>query len=217
MTDNALAQETAEIDVASFCDVQKTVRVVSSDIRCISSQPKFAGRAHLIIAKGDFLGVLKALADARPGDVLVVTAGGERLACAGELVAQDAAKRGLAGLIIDGYCRDAALIAELDFPVYARGLTPMAGSSNKLFDAPDQIQFGNVTVRQHEIVLGDADGMIVMSDEEYQRNLPNAKAIQDAEAVVKEGMAKGLSLLELTNFEDHVAAVAGQASKFGFK
>ncbi len=214
---STLEDETRDIDVASFCDVQKTVRVVSSEIRCISAQPKFAGLAHLVIAKGDFLGVLKGLKDARPGDVLVVTAGGERLACAGELVAQDAAGRGLAGLIIDGYCRDAALIAGLDFPVYARGFTPMAGSSNKLFDAPDQVAFGGVTVRQHEIVLGDADGMIVMSEEEYRRNLPNAHGIQEAEAKVKAAMADGKSLLDVTNFDEHVAAVAGQGSKFGFK
>ena len=148
-----LEQETRDIDVASFCDVQKSVRVVSSEVRCVSARAKFAGLAHLIVAKGDFLGVIKGLKDARPGDVLVVTAGGERLACAGELVAQDAAARGLAGLIIDGYCRDAALIAGLDFAVYARGFTPMAGSADKLFAAPDQIAFGGVTVRQHDIVL----------------------------------------------------------------
>lgn len=39
-------------------------------------------------------------------------------------------RKGVAGIVIDGYCRDSKLIREIGIPYYARGVTPCAGSTS---------------------------------------------------------------------------------------
>jgi regulator of RNase E activity RraA len=82
-----------------------------------------AGPAFTVkVAPGDNLMVHKAIDLAAPGDVIVVDAGGHlEQAIIGEIMSSWAAKRGVAGFVIDGAIRDAAALAEGSFPVYARG------------------------------------------------------------------------------------------------
>ena len=58
------------------------------------------------MASGEFLSVLYAIGEAAPGDVLVVQAGGAPLAALGELLATEAWRRELGGIVVDGYVRD---------------------------------------------------------------------------------------------------------------
>ena len=73
---------------------------------------------------GDNLTYLRALEFCRPGDVLVIDAGGHLdNAVVGGILSFYAASIGVAGLVIDGAIRDVAEIGEREFPVYARGVT----------------------------------------------------------------------------------------------
>ena len=83
---------------------------------------KLAGPAFTVkVAPGDNLLVHKAIDTAAPGDVIVVDAGGHlEQAIIGEIMSSWAAKRGVAGFVIDGAVRDAGALAEGSFPVYAR-------------------------------------------------------------------------------------------------
>src|SRR2546427_11524351 len=75
---------------------------------------------------GDNLMVHKALDLAAPNDILVVDAGGSAMnAVLGDLVSTKARHRKIAGFVVDGYVRDIPGIVALDFPVYARGVTPI--------------------------------------------------------------------------------------------
>ena len=73
-----------------------------------------------------YAGEIAALDDVRPGEVILVAAGGSaRAACWGELFSTAARARGARGTLIDGYCRDARSIAALGYPVWCRGMLPL--------------------------------------------------------------------------------------------
>lgn len=67
----------------------------------------------------------KAIDLAHPGDGVVIAAGGfcER-AIFGELMATYCKLHGLARIVVDGCIRDYNALSQMDFPIYARGVTP---------------------------------------------------------------------------------------------
>ncbi|MBP1318293.1 RraA family protein [Herbaspirillum sp. 1130] len=133
-----------------------------------------AGPAFTVkVRPGDNLFLHKALDIAQPGDIIVCDAGGAlENAIIGEMMGRYAESRGIAGIIIDGATRDAAGLATLPIPVYARGLTP----NGPWKSGPGQIGYpvaaGGVVVNAGDLVVADEDGVIV---------LPKA----DAEAIIE--------------------------------
>jgi regulator of RNase E activity RraA len=176
------------------------------------------GRAHTVHCQDDFLTVIQGLKDAQPGAVLVIGAGGGTRAVAGELFATEAARKGLAGIVIDGACRDTARLATMTLPFYARHTCPMAGTTERLFETARPIACGGVTVSPGDWLIGDRDGIVVLAEEELERLLVRAEAIQAAEAVVLQRMERGESLFDLLTFTEHLEKLRqGQPSKLGFK
>src|SRR4051794_29013478 len=93
------------------------------------AEVRMAGPALTVVAEDDHLPVFSALDEARPGEVLVITTHGRRLAVLGELFATEARRRGLAGVVIDGWCRDVQGLRRVGLPVFARGTIPKSGST----------------------------------------------------------------------------------------
>ena len=111
--------------------------------------------------------VLAGLAESGPGDVLVI-AGHPDHAVAGELFATEALRRGVAGIVIDGRCRDSRILAGLDLPVFARGVAPSACPARAVPVIQVPLLIGDVTVQPGDLVLGDDDGIVVGSDAEVR-------------------------------------------------
>jgi regulator of RNase E activity RraA len=110
--------------------------------------------------------VHKSLDVARPGDVVVVDAGGSTLnAVLGDLVSMKAKHRGIAGFVVDGLVRDLPGIRELNFPVFARGVT----SIGPLHRGPGEINFpicsGGVVVNPGDLVIADTAGIVIVPRE----------------------------------------------------
>ncbi len=207
----------AEIDTASLADADRQIRVLDPGLRPVRPGLSLLGRAHTVRCCEDFLAVLRSLREAEAGDVLVVDTQGSRLAVAGELFATEAVRRGLAGIVIDGGCRDTAAIGKLSLPVYARFATPRAGTAMAWGDHQVPVQCGGVRVAPGELVFGDADGVIVASEDELLAALPRAREIQATEARIRARIEVGTSLIELTNFEEHARHVQrGEASSLRF-
>jgi 4-hydroxy-4-methyl-2-oxoglutarate aldolase len=203
-----LKKRLAELDAACICDVNKKLRVMDPGIRPINPGFKMIGIAHTVRCKGDFLSVLKALHEADEEEVLVVDAEGDKIALAGELFALEARRKNLAGIVVDGGCRDIKGIRKINIPVYARFVTPLAGTASKIFQTQVKIECGGVAVEPGDVIFGDDDGVVVMNVEEIKKILATAENIQRIEDKVLMKMEEGKSLIDLLNFHDHYAKIS---------
>jgi regulator of RNase E activity RraA len=157
--------------------------------------------------RGDFLGVLRAIEAAAPGDVVVVDGGAQELAYAGELFARGASVRALAGLVVDGGYRDIGYVATCDLPVYSRFVTPMAGTTTQLGELQIPISCGGVAVRPGDIIMADVEGIIVVDPDHALARLHAGAAVKEREARLIERLEAGAPLSTGLNLDDHVAAL----------
>jgi 4-hydroxy-4-methyl-2-oxoglutarate aldolase len=163
------------------------------------------------------MSVIAGLHQSGPGDVLVVAAGSAEHAVAGELFASEALRRGLAGIVIDGLCRDTRTLVTLDLPIYARGAVPTACPAQAIPMVQVPLTIGSVEVRPGDLVLGDDDGVVVASVEELLVALDTAEAIQQREEGLRAEILAGSSLFDHLNYDQHLAALrAGAATKLTF-
>ena len=208
----------AVLDTAALCDADRDIRVMAPDLRPISSFRQMVGLARTVRCRDDFLTVIQSLHDSQPGEVLVIDGSGGARALAGELFATEAARRGLAGLVIDGACRDTARLATLALPVYARWVCPAAGTALRLGGTQEEVVCGGVVVEPGDVVIGDRDGIVVVSEADLPELLPKAEEVQRTETAVMERLERGEGLLDLLNFAEHCDAVRqGQPSRLRFR
>src|SRR4051812_45726651 len=118
----------AAVPVSTLCDVDKSLPVVDPALRPLTYSRKLFGPAYTVVAAGEFLSVLYAIGEAAPGDVLVIQAGGAPLAALGELLATEAWRRRLGGVVVDGYVRDRAGLPPGPAP-WGGGAGPDGGGS----------------------------------------------------------------------------------------
>ena len=188
----------------SICDADKSLPVLDPGIQLLVPGRSMYGPARTVLAIGDHLPVLTALGLAQPGEVLVVSTERSPRAVLGELFATEAERRGLAGIVVDGLCRDLAGLRRLSIPVFARGTTPASGTTVKLSGTPGAVSCGGVVVGDGDIVVGDDDGLIAAPAARIEAALPAAREIERAEQRVLDGLRAGRGLDALTNYHEHV-------------
>lgn len=207
----------AEADTTALCDVTDDIRVVSPALRCPSANPVLCGPALTVRCRDDFLGVIQAIEQAGPGDVLVVDGGGRETALAGELFARVALAKRLAGIIIDGGYRDLRFIATCPLPVYSRHVTPKAGTAIRPAPLGETVSCGGVPVHPRDIVIADHDGLVVLDPETAVAQLTAAAALVATEARVGQRLTAGASLGDCLNLAAHIDRLArGEPSRLQF-
>lgn len=158
----------AELATSDVADAMGRHYMVDSGIRHIGGGRRMAGPALPVLSQpDDNLMIHAAIELAQPGDVLVVSAGGgTETALVGELVSAWAQRRGVAGFVVDGAVRDADA---LRVPVFARGINLRAPLKRNSGEVGYTVGIGGLSVSPGDIVLADADGMVVVpqSDAEY--------------------------------------------------
>jgi regulator of RNase E activity RraA len=213
-----LKQELTQLDAACICDADKNLRVMNPEIHPINQGLKMVGIARTVRCESDFLTVIKALHDAKENEILVIDAGARKIAVAGELFATEAKRKNLGGIVIDGGCRDIIHLKKIDFPVYARYVTPLAGTVQHISQTQIPVECGGVTVSPGDILFGDDDGIVVMTQEECGDITHIARQIQEKEEKVLELLADNYSLIDMMNFFDHYDKIKkAQESKLVFK
>ncbi|WP_313534191.1 RraA family protein [Haematobacter sp.] len=182
----------AEIPVANVADEMSRMFCLDAAIRPWNAAP-MKGVAFTVRARpGCNLLLHKALDMAEPGDVILVEDGGDlTTALSGENMVLWAQKRGLAGLVVDGAMRDRASIAEMDFPVYARGVTPRGPHRNGPGEINVPISCGGVVVNPGDIVLGDQDGVLIIPQKEAPEILQRARGKLDKELKTRAAIDAG--------------------------
>jgi regulator of RNase E activity RraA len=202
----------ARLPVSTLCDVDKSLRFADPAIRPLTATARVCGPAYTVVAAGEFLSVLWAIGEAAPGDVLVVQAGGAPLAALGELLANEAARRNLGGILVDGYVRDRSGLPP-ELPLWARGTVPMAGRSDVVPVIGGAVAFGGLRVTPGELVVADDDGIVIAPREQLEACVPRAREIEAVEAEVLAATRRGESLIGMTDLREHVARLrAGEPS-----
>jgi regulator of RNase E activity RraA len=216
--DADLLHRLRRLDTASLSDANKELPVLPREIRPLVAGVKMAGRAVTAKANGDLMSLIAALDVARPGDVLVVSAGIDDQAVSGELFGTEAFRRGLAGVVVDGLVRDTAAIVRLGLPYYARGVTPKAPRAVKVPEIQVPLRIGGVEVVPGDVLVGDDDGIIVASAAAFAAIADAAAEIQEREKRLRVAIENGLSLFDAMNYTEHVARLrAGEPSALAFR
>ena len=161
---------------------------------------------------------MTALAQAATGDVLVIATNGGSRAVYGELFATEARRRGLAGIVADGFCRDLRGLREIGLPVFARGTTPRSGTTVSRAPLGATVACGGVAVSPGDIVFGDDDGLLIAAPQRIEAALDTAELIARSGRAILAAQTRGEALHGLTNHEEHVAALdRGETSTLGFR
>jgi len=181
--DPKLIAEFARMVTPHLSDSMERLYAGGPRLRPMHREGKLAGPAFTVkTAAGDNLLVHKALDIARPGDVIVVDAGGFLdNAIIGELMSARARQRGVAGLVIWGAIRDSAEIGAGTYPVFAAGVTHRGPYKNGPGEINVPIMMGGMPVNPGDIILGDADGLVAVPQEQAEKVLASAKAILEKE------------------------------------
>lgn len=162
---DALLIRASRSSTATLHEAGKKIGALPSAIKAHSPSVRLCGRAYPVLSPpGDNLWLHHAIYAASPNDVLVVATGDREFGYWGEVMAVAAQARGLAGLVIDGGVRDTQQMLELNFPVFSspaciRG-TGKDVTGHGSLGAP--VRVGDVVVHAGDLVLGDADGVVIL-------------------------------------------------------
>src|SRR3954463_7962671 len=182
-------------DTPAISDMMNRLYTMKPTIQALTDPNiKLIGPACTVkVYPGDNLMVHKSLDVLQPGDVVVVdTSASAMTAVLGDLISTKARHRGAVGFVVDGLIRDLPGIQALgDFPVFARGVTPIG----PLHRGPGEINFpisaGGIVVNPGDVVVGDANGVVVVpreiASDLLQRLIDRKAAESDYTAAVARG------------------------------
>jgi RraA family protein len=173
-----LLKRFAKLPTANVADAMDRLGALDSRIKPVWPGATIVGPAFTVWTRaGDNKLLHEALRRAAPGDVLIVNGqGDESRALLGELMAERAKVNGIAGFVIDGAVRDADVIGEIEVPVFARAVTPAGPYKHGPGRLGCTIAVGGVAVAPGDIVLGDADGVVIVPQDEAEQVLVAAEA-----------------------------------------
>ena len=191
--DARLVAEFAKMVTPHLSDSMERLYAAGPQLRTMHREGKLAGAAFTVkTAPGDNLLVHKALDMAKPGDVIVVDAGGHAdQAIIGELMATRAKQRGIAGLVIWGAIRDSAELGAGSYPVYACGVTHRGPYKDGPGEINVPVSIGGMAVQPGDIIVGDADGLVAVPQSVAERVLASAQAILAKETAAMKQMQDG--------------------------
>lgn len=203
MTDKNV-ERASKLDTATISDAMDKLRISG---QCLGIKPRdqqfrLAGRAYTILygpldaekpgTVGDFIDKLGA------GDVVAIDNGGREDATVwGDILTFLAHKKGLAGTVIDGACRDVHLCLSLGYPIYSRSYSMRTGKDRVQVDAEQvPVNIGDARVNPGDILRGDADGVVCIPKSREEEVLAVAEQIDAAEAKIREMLEQGKTIGE---------------------
>jgi 4-hydroxy-4-methyl-2-oxoglutarate aldolase len=191
----------SRLDTATLSDAMDKLGIAG---QCLHIKPRdhsfrLLGRAYTLQyapagkpagTVGDFID------DVPPGSVVVLDNDGRENATVwGDILTEIAHRRGLAGTVIDGACRDVSLCLELGYPVYSRSYSMRTGKDRVQLEAVNvPVTIGEARVAPGDLMRGDADGVIVIPREHEQAVIETAEEIARAEEAIREACRGGARL-----------------------
>ena len=166
---------------------------------------RFVGTARTVLAgrrtdDGPADHIAASLVDrTKPGDVVVIANEGRvDVSCWGGLLAAAASAHGVAGVVIDGACRDLAESAALDLPVMARAAVPVSARGRIVqHSADEEITVSGVRVASGDWVVADETGIVVIPSADTERVVELAERIVAREAEMLSALRSGRPVNEV--------------------
>ena len=184
-----------KLDIALVSDLMNRLYTLRTGLRPITSlgEGPLVGPACTVKAyPGDNLMVHASLDVAQPGDIVVIdTAGATTSAVLGDMVANKAKVRGIAGFIVDGLVRDTDGMEEAGMPVIARGVTPRG----PLHRGPGELNYpvscGGVSISPGDLMMATADGVIAVPSDSIETLLARVEEKTVKEEAYVEAVKRG--------------------------
>ena len=196
-------EELLKLPAGNVADSAGRNSVMDSRIKPIDPASKMIGRA--VTAEcfpGDNLALHQGMEAAKAGDVLVFDLKGfTEAGHFGDIMATACVYKGIAGVVIDGSCRDSQDIKELGLPVFAKAFNPRGTVKESLGRVNVPVICGGVTVRPGDIVFGDCDGVVVVPQEQEDEIFEKACAKYDKEIRIREQVLNGVTTMEVYGFD----------------
>jgi 4-hydroxy-4-methyl-2-oxoglutarate aldolase len=192
-------EKLAQFDEATLYEAAGQRGMVDPAIRPAWPGAKLCGIAVTVqCPPGDNLMLHRAVAVSSPSSVIVADAGGYLRAGAwGEILTVAAQSRSICGLVIDGAARDMEAIATLGFPVFSRGLAIGACTKKQIGTLNCTISLGGLVIRPGDVVVGGADGVVVIDQQRVEAVYEAAIKRQEREAFIMKELRNGKTTLEL--------------------
>lgn len=205
--DRLLAFDTATLFEASPGDGCSAM----TEIRTVAAGQRIAGPALTAACPGgDNLMLHAAVADARPGEVLVVQCHDASYGVWGEVLMTAAMARGVAALVIDGSVRDIEAMRAAGFPVFSRSLAIRGAQKNRPGLLRQPISCGGILVWPGDMIVADDTGVIAIRPDAVGTVLDRARQRQDKEAAMMEKLKAGRTTVELLGLDGALKPVAGR-------
>jgi regulator of RNase E activity RraA len=193
----------SRLDTTSLSDALDRLGIAG---QCLNIKPldhrfRLTGRAYTILygpagnppgTVGDYID------DVAPGSVVVLDNGGRENATVwGDILTWVAHRRGVAGTVIDGACRDTHLSRELGYPIYSRSYSMRTGKDRVQVEAVNgPVNIGEARVDAGDILRGDADGVLVIPRAHEDAVLVAAEEIDAVEQRIRAAINEGQTLAE---------------------
>ena len=164
---SAVYEELARLGSATVHEAAARSPVVDVELVQVIPGSRAAGPARTVrCGQGDNLMVHAAIAEAEPGEVLVLTMPEPApVALVGELLATQALGRGVAALLVDAAVRDVEELRELGLPIWARYVRVRGADKTVAGSIGEPVDVGGATIRQGDAVVLDTDGVVVVERE----------------------------------------------------
>lgn len=208
--DAALVDQLSKYSSATIHEAQGRLGALSSSIKPVDHTMSLCGPAFTVrCAPRDNIMLQVAIAHARPGDVIVVSAGEYTEAGSfGDVLANACVAKGLGGLVTDTGVRDTLELRELGFPVFSYSVSIKGTVKETVGPMAEPVLIGGELVRPGDVVRGDADGVVVVRQEDAADVVRRSQDRVDAEAAYIEAYRSGKSVIEVSNLAA-VLAVKG--------
>jgi 4-hydroxy-4-methyl-2-oxoglutarate aldolase len=196
-------QRASKLDTTSLSDALDRLGIAG---QCLGIKPldhrfRLTGRAFTILygpagtppgTVGDYID------DLGPGTVVVLDNGGRENATVwGDILTTVAHKRGVAGTVIDGACRDVHLSLSLGYPIFSRSYSMRTGKDRVQVEATNgPVNIGDSRVEAGDILRGDGDGVIVIPKAHENDVLTIAEEIDTVEGQILWAVKEGSRLVE---------------------
>ena len=202
-TPDTAIERASKLDTSNISDALDRLGIAGQCLGIKPRDPRFrlTGRAFTLLygpvgkpagTVGDFID------DVPPGAVIAIDNGGRENATVwGDILTEIAHRRGIAGTVIDGACRDTALCLELGYPVFSRSYSMRTGKDRVQLEGTEVIvNIGDARVAPGDILRGDADGVIAIPRQHELEVLAAAEDVFAKEEAIRQSIRGGKRLDE---------------------